>query len=499
MVQCCPKYLQEKGCSVRHVLTLIGALLICFCVDGCTYNIGILISFWSSYFNKDTFVLSWIGSIQMFFSYCLGPLTGFLINRFGITPVAITGAIIAAMGHFISGMHGGMITLYICFGALAGAGYGLLYMTAIVAITTGFDELRPIAMGIMACGSGIGASIHSIFYPLIESKVTWKGLCIATAGLLLQACVFGCLLGLALPKKPPQQSSSQVQHNPASSFFSLDSHALGILGSGYLSPPNEPTTSAAPMSSQLNLKATLETPKMQHIMGSLGSFTYLVEVEKIAQQIGLFGKGMPLHRNASFLVFLAAVFIQAMGSYSPVILLFDILLAEGLTPKAAASAAALVGISSAVARLAFGTVATFRWVNKTHLLAALMMTGGAINITVFFFHQERFLQFYACVIGICLGGVTVIHPLVLADLVQRERLTDAMGWEIMSAGMGYCLSTPLATLVSLQLGDIHISYIVSGVLMLLGGNLVELARWSHRTISEADINRLRRRLEGAAR
>lgn len=97
------------------------------------------------------------------------------------------------------------------------------------------------------------------------------------------------------------------------------------------------------------------------------------------------------------------------------------------------------------------------------------------------------------------GGVTVIHPLVLADLVQRERLTDAMGWEIMSAGMGYCLSTPLATLVSLQLGDMHISYIVSGVLMLLGGNLVEFARWSHRTISEADINRLRRRLEGAAR
>ncbi|CDS37089.1 monocarboxylate transporter [Echinococcus multilocularis] len=484
MVQCCPKYLQEKGCSVRHTLTLIGALLTCFCVDGCAYNIGILISYWSSYFNKDTFVLSWIGSIQMFFSYCLGPLTGFLINHFGITPVAITGATVASMGHFISGMHGNMITLYICFGALAGAGYGLLYMTAIVAITTGFDELRPIAMGIMACGSGIGASIHSIFYPLVESKVTWKGLCIATAGLLLQTCVFGCLLGLALPKKPPQQPMSQSPHNPTASIFSLDSHALGILGSGYLNRPNEPTTNAAFMNSQLDLKVTLETPKMQHMMGSLGSFTYLVEVEKIAQQIGLFGKGMPLHRNASFLVFLAAVFIQAMGSYSPVILLFDILLAEGLSPKAAAGTTALVGISSAIARLVFGTLATFRWVNKTHLLSVLMMAGGAINITVFFLHQQMFLQFYACVIGIC--------------LVQRERLTDAMGWEIMSAGMGYCLSTPLATLLSLQLGNMHISYIVSGVLMLFGGTLVELTRWSRRTISEADINRLRRRLEGAA-
>lgn len=98
-----------------------------------------------------------------------------------------------------------------------------------------------------------------------------------------------------------------------------------------------------------------------------------------------------------------------------------------------------------------------------------------------------------------IGGVTVMHPLVLADLVQRERLTDAMGWEIMSAGMGYCLSTPLATLVSLQVGDVHISYIVSGVLMVVGGLLVVAAQSSHHTISEADINRLRQRLESGVR
>ena len=97
------------------------------------------------------------------------------------------------------------------------------------------------------------------------------------------------------------------------------------------------------------------------------------------------------------------------------------------------------------------------------------------------------------------GGVTVIHPLVLADLVQRERLTDAMGWEIMSAGMGYCLSTPLATLVSLHLKNASTSYIVSGVLMTVGGLLVVVARSAHHTISEADINRLRRRLERSVR
>lgn len=91
-----------------------------------------------------------------------------------------------------------------------------------------------------------------------------------------------------------------------------------------------------------------------------------------------------------------------------------------------------------------------------------------------------------------------MHPLVLVDLVHRERLAEAMGWEIMCAGVGLCLSTPLGTFVSLTVRDVHISYIVSGSLMVAGGLLVLLTRWSHRHISDADINRIRRRLEASA-
>ncbi|VDD76878.1 unnamed protein product [Mesocestoides corti] len=521
-----PICLQNKGCSIRQMLTLLGALLICFCVDGCTYNIGIMISYWSTSLNVDTFFLSWVGSIQMLCTYGLGPLSSFLINYFGLTAVAITGAIVASLGHLITGIVGSMITLYICFGAMAGIGYGLLYMAAIIAVTTGFDELRPMAMGIMACGSGIGASVHSILYPFIESIVTWKGLSISTAGLLLHACIFGCLLGLTPPKISAQPQVTQSAQNPISSMFSLDFRSLGLLGSGYLNLPTNPTNEAS--TSQANLKNAIVTPNMQHMMGSLGSFTYLVEIEKIVNQMGLFGKGDPLHRNTAFLVFIIAVFLQSLGSLSPVVLFFDMLLMEGMNEKSASSTVALMGIFNAVARLLFGTLATFGWVNKTFLLALFMVASGGINVGVFFFQQVQFLQLYSCVVGLCLGtsllaaivlfkyssaiflaflrqhtyineqrGVTVLHPLVLADLVQLERLTEAMGWEIMLGGLGYCLSTPLATSINLWHGNIHISYLVSGILMVLGGCFAILTHWSHRTFTEDDVNRLRRRLEAA--
>lgn len=84
---------------------------------------------------------------------------------------------------------------------------------------------------------------------------------------------------------------------------------------------------------------------------------------------------------------------------------------------------------------------------------------------------------------------------MLANLVQRERLPEAMGWEIMCLGLGLCLSTPLAASVSMKLGDVHISYIVSGILMVVGGLLVFATFCTHREISEAAIRKIRRRLQ----
>ncbi|VDL60814.1 unnamed protein product [Hymenolepis diminuta] len=496
MVQRCSRYLRERGCSVRHTLVLIGALLICFCVDGCAYNVGILISYWSSYFSRDNFIFSWVGCIQMFFYYSLGPITGFLINKFGVTSIAITGAIMSAIGHFVSGMFGNLVVLFVFFGVIAGAGYGLLYLAAIISVTTSYDGLRPIAIGIMACGSGIGASVHSLIYPLIEKEVTWKGLCISTAGLMLQACVFGCLIGLTLPKKPPQplQKSGQLVLRRSTSIFNED-HKLGILGSGYLGCQNEPGPSNKVPKSLADIKYSLQAPKLQHVLGSLGSFTYLVEVEKIAQDYGLFGKGLPLYKNKSFLIFVVAVFVQSLGSYSPIILFFDMLISEGFETKKAATTTALIGIFSAIARLLFGTLATFRWVNKRYLLISLLIIGGIMNTTIYMFRNDTFLNCYASFIGLLQGGITVLHPLVLANLVQRERLPEAMGWEIMCLGLGLCLSTPLAASVSMKLGDVRISYIVSGILMVVGGLLVFATFCTHREISEAAIKKIRRRLQ----
>lgn len=413
MAGCCPRLIPQNACSTRRLLALLGAFLICFCVDGCVLNIGMMISYWSNYFDMDNFALSWVGSIQMFGSYCLSPLAGTLIGRFGVIRVSITGAIIASAGHLITGLIGNRLSLYICFGLVGGIGYGLLYMTAIITVTTGFNELTPLAMGIMACGSGIGASVHSIIYPRIESVLTWRGLSIITAGILLQTCVFGCLMGLIMPSKAPTPSTQQnpaspplppinTQPNATLSFNSADSHNLGFLGSGLLQLPEIMGTGNI-LASQADIKEAILSPKMQHMMGSLGSFTYLVEIEKLVQGNGLFGKGKPLRKNAGFILYLTGVFVQASGSFSTLVLLFDMLLSDGLDATTSSSIVALTGICNACARLFFGTIATIPSVSKTWLLGSLMIGGGGINLGMCFVHALPYFYMYACVCGLCLG------------------------------------------------------------------------------------------------
>ncbi|VDK77435.1 unnamed protein product [Dibothriocephalus latus] len=489
------RYLKQAGCTIHLSLVLWAALCICFMIDGCAFNIGIFISLWLADFNVTRFQLDFIGSIQLFTTYCLGPFTGALIERFGISAVSLTGALLACLGHLLTGLLPTLPTLFLCFGAMSGCGYGMLYLSAIVSVTTSFDELRPLAMGIMACGSGLGSSAFSLAIPLLEAKYSWKGACIIIAGLLLNCCVFGVTLSLSNIKRPPPPPPP-ISMGPSKKSSGLTDN-LGFLGSGYLQLPAELGGTPLALQSQADLKAALVTPKMQNMLGSLGSFSYLVEVEKLVQANGLFGKGQSLWENRSFIMYLTGLFCYALGSLSPVILFYDNLLFFGISPFTAATIMSCCGISNAVARLVVGSIVNVINVKKDYLLGSIIITMSLVHVSFCFNRAPAFFYPYSAAVGICLGGSTVLSPLVVADLVQVERLTEAMSYQIMALGLGFCLSTPMATLTNDLLESRCASYLASAGLLILSGVLIIAAHFLNNRLSDDDVERLRRRLEAA--
>lgn len=76
---------------------------------------------------------------------------------------------------------------------VAGFGFGLIYLPAIVSVTCYFEKYRSLATGIAVCGSGLGTFI---FAPLTEYLVTeygWRGALLIIAAIVLNCMILGAL------------------------------------------------------------------------------------------------------------------------------------------------------------------------------------------------------------------------------------------------------------------------------------------------------------------
>ena len=122
-----------------------------------------------------------------------GPVASGLTNKFGCRSITIVGSILAGFGLLISVWAESIVTLIFTIGVCTGAGFGLIYLPAIVSVTCYFEKKRAFATGIAVCGSGIGSAI---FAPLTEQLIDtfgWRGAMIIVAGLVTNCAVFGAL------------------------------------------------------------------------------------------------------------------------------------------------------------------------------------------------------------------------------------------------------------------------------------------------------------------
>ena len=81
-----------------------------------------------------------------------GPITGGLINKFGLRPVCISGSIVLATGLAISPLSPNISILMLTQGIIGGFGASMIYLPANSAFSYYFDTKRALASGISRCG-----------------------------------------------------------------------------------------------------------------------------------------------------------------------------------------------------------------------------------------------------------------------------------------------------------------------------------------------------------
>lgn len=161
--------------------------------DGVTYTFGIFYFELIRYFASGKGLTAWVPSIMTGMTFAVGPIASGLTNKFGCRAITAAGAVLAAFGLAISIYAPSVVVLLFTIGVCTGAGFGLIYLPAIVSVTCYFDRKRAFATGIAVCGSGVGAAIFAPFTDMLIKALGWKGSMVIIAALVLTCSIFGIL------------------------------------------------------------------------------------------------------------------------------------------------------------------------------------------------------------------------------------------------------------------------------------------------------------------
>ena len=109
----------------------------------------------AEYYDSEISIVSWVGSLFLGMRTIFGPITGGLINKFGLRPVCISGSIVLVIGLLLSPLSPNIPILMLTQGLMGGIGASLMHLTANVAPNYYFETKRALACGITRCGNSM--------------------------------------------------------------------------------------------------------------------------------------------------------------------------------------------------------------------------------------------------------------------------------------------------------------------------------------------------------
>lgn len=209
---------------------VLSSLVISMIADGISFSFGLLYIEFLYEFRASKSVTSWIGSLFMAVPLLTGPIMSALVDRYGCRTMTIVGGLISAFGFILSSYAQSITMMYITFGFIAGLGLGLCYVTAVVSIAYWFDKKRSLAVGLGACGTGIGTFVYAPMTQFFISEFGWRGTVLLLAGTFLNMCVCGAVMRepewLAIEEQNKALSSGKRSIKNASSVGSISGRSI---------------------------------------------------------------------------------------------------------------------------------------------------------------------------------------------------------------------------------------------------------------------------------
>ncbi|KAL0112511.1 hypothetical protein PUN28_012081 [Cardiocondyla obscurior] len=175
-------------------VVVLASLVISMVADGVSFSFGLLYIEFLHEFGASKSKTAWIGSLFMAVPLLSGPIMSALVDRYGCRKMTILGGLISGLGFILSVFSNTIELMYVTFGVIAGLGLGLCYVTAVVSIAFWFDKKRTLAVGLGACGTGIGTFVYAPMTAYFIEEYGWRGACLLLAGTFFNMIVAGAVM-----------------------------------------------------------------------------------------------------------------------------------------------------------------------------------------------------------------------------------------------------------------------------------------------------------------
>ncbi|KYN45223.1 Monocarboxylate transporter 14 [Trachymyrmex septentrionalis] len=175
-------------------IVVLASLIISMVADGVSFSFGLLYIEFLHEFDASKSKTAWIGSLFMAVPLLSGPIMSALVDRYGCRNMTIAGGLISGLGFILSIFSNTIEIMYLTFGVIAGLGLGLCYVTAVVSIAFWFDKKRTLAVGLGACGTGIGTFLYAPLTTYLIQEYGWRGACLLLAGTFFNMIVAGTVM-----------------------------------------------------------------------------------------------------------------------------------------------------------------------------------------------------------------------------------------------------------------------------------------------------------------
>lgn len=301
-------------------------------------------------------------------------LLGMLSDKIGTRKVLLFGAAVFGLGIFLAGRMENLWQFYLFYGVLAGIGRGADRAPLLGSVFQYFNKRKGLAMGITLSGTGIGTLVFPPLARYLISVADWR---IALTVIALLSWLV--LIPAALLIRKPRPGEGEPPSNDGQNAVAED--AGGILGSR--------------------------------------------DKDWTAREV---------LANRTFWIFVITGVACCISHSMPLAHIVAYASDRGIPEFAAAGVLSALGLTAAIGRLLWGTVADKVGARKTVMCCIMLQTSAMFAVA--FMNNLWGFYLFAIWFGLSYGGVLPLYAVVTRELFGMKRFGTAYGLHSFTTSIG---------------------------------------------------------------